>query len=541
MWRRRFIIVLLSIAALAGPVMADGPRRYAVVIGINDYADSKIPDLKYAESDAKSLYATLTNPKIGKFPKNNVTLLLGKAATPSAIKAAFWKLRGIGKDDLVIIFYSGHGAKEGDEAFWVTQNADHKALPATSLTNSEIRKYLRKIPTERMVILLDCCYAASTVKKSLDDPSRLFGDFHGKGRVTIAGSAANQEALEYEDKKAGVFTHFLVGGLRGLADSNTDGVVTFEELWGYLGENVRKASVKQGGLHEPVIITESGLTPKFLLTFNPVVQAESKEAVAKLREMFEEGKITGAQYDDGCNALTSPALDAAAKTKRDVFSDLVAGRLSPKYLSLVLARRMKTVKHPTRTHRAGKKPTLAVVPFDVLGNVRAKDAGKIIAEQLLPNFFGQYQLIDHGQLKRFLDQDDLTTSGLLDIASKPGTKSLSKAVKLRAVRYLVVGTLSSSPDGSLSITARISDWQSGKILSVGQVRARNWRKLLKTLPVLASRLTGREVVRVSRSAAKKKAREKERKDIEEQKYRELMEEAKRIAGELEKDVERLSK
>ena len=38
-------------------------------------------------------------------------------------------------------------------------------------------------------------------------------------------------ALKYaeSDAKAGVFTHFLVVGLRGAADTNADGVVTFEE------------------------------------------------------------------------------------------------------------------------------------------------------------------------------------------------------------------------------------------------------------------------------------------------------------------------
>ena len=218
-----------NIAALAclcvlwttAAIHAAGPQRHAVIIGINDYADPAIPDLKYAESDAKAVYDALTDPAIGKFPKDNVALLLGKDATPGAVKAALFKLRGVGKDDLVVVFYSGHGAKEGDEAFWVTQDAQARALPATALPNSDIRKFLAQIPSEKLVILLDCCYAASTVKKSLSDPGKLFGDFAGKGRVTIAGAADNQEALEMPDAKAGVFTHFMVAGLRGSAGSPT--------------------------------------------------------------------------------------------------------------------------------------------------------------------------------------------------------------------------------------------------------------------------------------------------------------------------------
>ena len=46
-------------------IHAAGPQRHAVIIGINDYADPSIPDLKYAESDARTVYDTLTDPAIG--------------------------------------------------------------------------------------------------------------------------------------------------------------------------------------------------------------------------------------------------------------------------------------------------------------------------------------------------------------------------------------------------------------------------------------------------------------------------------------------
>lgn len=473
---------------------AAGPERHAVIIGINDYADPAIPDLKYAESDARSVYATLTDPKIGRFPKGNVRLLLGKQATPSNIKAALWALRGADKNDLIVIFYSGHGAKEGDEAFWVTQNAQAKALPATALSNTDIRKYLKIIPSQKLVTFLDCCYAASTVKKSLTDPAKLFGEFAGKGRVTIAGSADSQEALEMPDAKAGVFTHFLVRALSGKADTNEDGAVTFGEVWSYLGENVRKASVKQGGLHEPVIITESGVTPQFLLTYNPAAKAANEKALAVLRKLFDESKITGSQFDRGRKALTEPALGAVSRARRDVFAELVAGRLAPKFLETVLndAEAKSRTAERAPAVPAGKKPTLAVAPFQVLGRVRGKDAGKILAERLLPMFAGKYQLIDQSQLARFCDQDDLTVAGLIQQLQRPTTKGLSKAVKLRAVRYLVVGTIAGSPDGTLSVTARICDWQRGTAVGnrFAQVRANNWRELENRLALLAGRLLG---------------------------------------------------
>jgi formylglycine-generating enzyme required for sulfatase activity/TolB-like protein len=486
-------LALLCVLWTTTAIHAAGPQRHAVIIGINDYADPAIPDLKYAESDAKAVYDTLTDPAVGKFPKENVAMLLGKDATNDKIKAALYKLRGVGKDDLVVVFYSGHGAKEGDEAFWVTQNAEAKAIPATALPNSDIRKFLSGIPAQRLVILLDCCYAASTVKKSLSDPGKLFGDFAGKGRVTIAGAADNQEALEMPAAKAGVFTHFLVAGLRGSADTNADGAVTFDELWTYLGDNVRKTSVKQGGLHEPVIITEDGVTPQFLLTWNSRAVGASNELLKVLRKLFDEGAITGAQYDEGRKALTEPAIDAAATARREVYADLAAGRLSPKYLQDALARRLREAEIPQPPAApAGEKPAIAIVPFEVYGNLRVKDAGVMLAERMLPLFGDRYTLIDQMQLRRFVEQDDLTIAGLAQAVQTPATKGLTKAVKLRAVRYLVVGSVSASPDGRLSITARLSDWQTGRIESgrLAQIAGDNWDDLIRRLPLLAAKLTG---------------------------------------------------
>jgi formylglycine-generating enzyme required for sulfatase activity len=71
-------------------------------------------------------------------------------------------------------------------------------------------------------------------------------------------------------------------------------------------------------------------------------------------------------------------------------------------------------------------------------------------------------------------------------------KSLSKAVRLRRVSYLVVGSVSGSPSGSLSITARICDWQTGSARAnrYAQIGGENWKDLLDRLPLLSGRLTG---------------------------------------------------
>jgi len=523
-WARVLGLVVCSLAEVQVLAAAE-PQRHAVVIGISDYADQAIPDLRYAEADAKAVYDTLTDPKVGRFDKKNVSLLLGKAATPVAVGAALGNLRTAGPDDLVVIFYAGHGARQGDEALWIMQNAVLKALVATSLTNTDIHRQLARIPSQRVVVLLDCCYATSTVKTSLADPKRLFGDLGGKGRAAIAGSTASPEAAEHPGAKAGVFAHFLVQGLRGKADSNADGTVTFDEIWLYLGSTIRKASVKRRGLHEPVLIVEGGVAPQFLLTLSPAAQDASRQAVAALEKLAAAGRITPAQFEEGRKALTAPAIDAVSGARREVYADLAAGKLPAKYLADVLAKRVREARGAAPPVRPGKKQTLAIVPFDVLGDVKVKDAGQILAEHLLPIFADRFALIDQTQLKRFLEQDELTVAGLSELVRSSRTKALARAVKMRGVRYLVVGTVSGLPDGSLSVTARMTEWQTGSMGRVAQIRGSDWRELLRRAPMLAVALgAGGGGVNAQATEADKE-------------YRRLLDDARGILNRLRKDIE----
>ncbi|HUT60495.1 MAG TPA: formylglycine-generating enzyme family protein [Phycisphaerae bacterium] len=149
---------------------------------------------------------------------------------------------------------------------------------------------------------------------------------------------------------------------------------------------------------------------------------------------------------------------------------------------------------PNPLEGSARKPTVAVVPFDALGEVPVRDAGKILAERLLPLLGDEYELVDLSQLKAFLAQADLSLSGLVEVASgreEPGV--FSEPVRLRAVRYLVVGTVAGFPDGKLVLTARLSQWQTGVIGSLAKIEASDWSGLDKRLPLLAASLTGRSV------------------------------------------------
>lgn len=60
--------------------------------------------------------------------------------------------------------------------------------------------------------------------------------------TVFSASSGTQISSGYPDKKHGLFTYFLLKGLRGEADANQDKTLTMAELESYLKDNVGKAA-----------------------------------------------------------------------------------------------------------------------------------------------------------------------------------------------------------------------------------------------------------------------------------------------------------
>jgi uncharacterized caspase-like protein len=85
----------------------------AVVIGISDYADDRITDLKYAHRDAEAFAAWLQSPAGGSLPNDQMTLLTNGQATLGKMVAAFdWLIAKSKPGDRALIYFSGHGDVE---------------------------------------------------------------------------------------------------------------------------------------------------------------------------------------------------------------------------------------------------------------------------------------------------------------------------------------------------------------------------------------------------------------------------------------------
>ena len=230
---------------------------WAVVIGIDKYPN--IRQLKYAVNDAGMFYEHLVNRN--RIPPENVVLLLNQDATLTKIRSVLGTdlKNKAGKDDMVVIYFAGHGATERDaqspdgdglEKYLLPFDADLKDLYATALPMEELSRIFNRIWAERLVFIADACYSGASggrtigmdgMRASISEAfiDRIAG---GKGRVIMTASGANEVSAEKDELQHGVFTYFLIEGLKGKADVDRDGLVTVDEAYNYVSKHVPAAT-----------------------------------------------------------------------------------------------------------------------------------------------------------------------------------------------------------------------------------------------------------------------------------------------------------
>ena len=170
-------------------------------------------------------------------------------------KYLFHELPKAGKDDTVVLFFSGHGGMDPaqpNQFYFLTSNPEPESLEATALNMTGLRSFER-LDAKRVLLIADACHTgmpASLKTKAIDSPldkwMRLFDK--ASGRVILASSKPEELSQEKSNLRNSVFTYYLLRGLNGEADLNRDGIVTADEAYAYVYE---KTNHKTRGAQHP--------------------------------------------------------------------------------------------------------------------------------------------------------------------------------------------------------------------------------------------------------------------------------------------------
>ena len=221
----------------SGSSTGDGKTRvWAVVVGVANYPH--INSLNYTDDDAYRVANFLQRPEGGALPDEQIRVLIDESATRDKIltetRSLFSQADG---DDVVMFYFSGHGM-------------DGSFLPrdftgsSNKLYHSDIRQIFEESKAKHKICLADACHSGS-LDKSNKDMGAVIDNYYNAwktssgGMVLMMSSKAEETSIEYRGLRQGVFSYYLIKGLKGEANSNYDKIVTITELYDYVKKNVQ--------------------------------------------------------------------------------------------------------------------------------------------------------------------------------------------------------------------------------------------------------------------------------------------------------------
>jgi Skp family chaperone for outer membrane proteins len=220
--------------------------KWAVVIGISEFADPATPKLKYAAKDAKDFYDYLVDPKRGRFAKDHVRLLTNSDATKvnilDALGDQFLPYAAL-PDDLVVIYLSTHGSPAGSDIrgvnYIVAHDTQINRLFATGINLPDLLKTIKeRVHTKRILLCLDTCYSGAGASDSGKGLMRTNVNgpeiAQGIGSLVIASSSPDQRSWESDALQNSYFTKYLIRAL-----SKTDGMVNVKQAFDAMRDQVQ--------------------------------------------------------------------------------------------------------------------------------------------------------------------------------------------------------------------------------------------------------------------------------------------------------------
>lgn len=292
-------------------------KRWALVIGVDQYRDGNISPLKGAANDAGSLARALTD--YAGFPSDQVILLATdqpEVRQPTRINILTYLSNvasAVSKDGLLLVAFAGHGIERGGQAYLIPSDArltdDVSLLEQSAVSVEWMHRRIRAAQLAQVIVLLDACRNDPSGRADAPNPltdSYVRGfNFDVRNRevqafATIYATAVGQRAYEYQEKKQGYFTWAVIEGLKGRA-ANERGEVTLAGLVRYVQDVVpKRIAIDLGASKQqrPFAVIEGYRADELLVTVSapPNVTNSADNTTSKLGATLEDAGAVEAEY-----------------------------------------------------------------------------------------------------------------------------------------------------------------------------------------------------------------------------------------------------
>ena len=240
-------------------------KLHIAAIAVTTYQEKKF-GLKYPVEDAKAIINAFKELGYGEFESVVSYSLYDDNAKKHNLDKFFSKLaKEIAPDDVFILFLAGHGIYLDDTSEYYFLPYDVKAdttknLIKTSLSTSELMKYLEKIAPSQTLLLIDTCQSGGfdgIIRNSGHVTAMQLDLIHRLGRASLMASSKEQVAFEGY-RNHGVFTSIVLEALHGGADYTRSDSITVDELSVYVSKHLPELTERKWGYRQEAIRNTTG-------------------------------------------------------------------------------------------------------------------------------------------------------------------------------------------------------------------------------------------------------------------------------------------
>jgi hypothetical protein len=301
-------------------------RRLALLFAVSTYDhEDQFHPLAAPQGDAKALAGVLGDQSLGMFEVEVVC----DPTQQQAMARLDELLSECRSGDFVLVHFACHGVKaDGGKLYLAARDTKRQRLESTGIAAARLVSMMRSSYARKIVLFLDCCYSgaigADAVPRGRDDADldqllTADGLKDSRGLAMITASSSTEQAYEVPGPLPGsttsLFTQALVEGIRtGNADKDQDGMVTLDELYEYVRDQVREARRDQSP--EVSLYNVQG---NFVIAMNPRRRRRPTIEVIwdLLMKVLEQGSDTAAQAGEAAGPHSRLSGRAAAAPDGD--------------------------------------------------------------------------------------------------------------------------------------------------------------------------------------------------------------------------------
>ncbi|BAY12290.1 GUN4 domain-containing protein [Calothrix sp. NIES-2098] len=226
-------------------------KLWLLLVGVNQYEDEQIPCLHYSALDCQGLGDAL-NAATQAFPQKEVMIYHDFASQQPKLENVLTSLRQIAAAtkpiDTVLFYFSGHGMLDplSQQVVLCLQDTQKEKLIDTGLKLQEVLQLLENCSAQQQLLILDACHsggmtllgARGQTDPQLNPTPELVEVLRQraaqrKGFYALLSCDRGQQSWEFPQLGHGVFTYYLIRGLKGEA-ADSQGVIEADGLYRYV-------------------------------------------------------------------------------------------------------------------------------------------------------------------------------------------------------------------------------------------------------------------------------------------------------------------